>query len=744
MSSLLLATLLVSLSAASASAQLEESDLDADQPEVSAELSATFERAEQLFASVDQPEAVPLYDQLIEQLLPLAAVGGAGQLSVLEKSLAHRAVVQFNLGDREHAEAGLQQLLRLDPDAQLDDTTPRRLRSVFDQLRKQTVGAVTLSVLPSDATVTIGGRELRSDGQPQSLLAGDYSAYAERPGYAPTSIPFTVEGGKTTPVSIALTRVSAVVTLRTLPTDAQVLIDGAAVARTQGQAGEETTLPPELARYAPSDFSQLLRIPDVASGSHDVLVTKPGFRTWRGHVNVDRLVDYRFPPVVLEREAGTLVLNGLPSDAQVTLDGRPQRPTRPAGEQPMLTLSPGSYLLAVERGAGDYFEASVEVRDRESTEVEVRLRPALIWLGALGGDQPAAARLTQQLVDELDKADAWALLDRTRQAGQLFGDLAIDAATLRRLADPVAESVAPAFDWSRVQRAAAQAFPGSLYLLGVLGDDLIATDAYLWVLAAPPGPSRPALRRVDLRQDSDAEHVMTVADFVGGLRPALEGPRATLGAVLLDALDAEGPTVATLRPGGPAAQAGLLPGDRLTAIGGQPVFTTAQVRARIAELGAGTAVTVEKISGGARGTVELRIGRSDVVVDAASGKHLLPAVAVEIERQLQQQSSWPRWVLELNQAQVLLFAGDAEGAVRVLRAVDGTSVPSLDQPGLGEGALQYLLGRCLEQAGPQYLEYAAAAYRRAASSAQGRLVYDDGPFVAPRARARLAHLGLLP
>jgi hypothetical protein len=736
-------SLLVALSLSPASAQVEEIDLDADTPAVAEQLLADFEQAEALYASVDQPEAVAIYSRLIAELLPQAAIGSQDQLRVLTQSLAHRAVVQFNLGSRREAEAGLQELLRLDPDYQLDTTAPRQLAAVYQQLRDRSVGTVVLSLLPSDAAITVSGRALRG-GAPQSLLAGAYNAFAERPGYAPTTIPFTVEGGKTTAVSIALSRISAAVTLRTLPADAQVLIDGVPRARTVGTAEPGFEVPPDLARHAAADFSELLLIPDIGPGGHDVVVSKPGFRPWRGRVNVDRLVDYRFAPVVLEREAGTLLLTNLPADAQVTLDGRSQRPTRATGQEPLLLLSPGNYVLAVTRGGGDYFESAVAVRDKETTTVEVRLRPALIWLGALGGDQPAAARLTQELADQLTLADDWALLDRSGQATELFNELGVDALALRRLATPTADAATQPFDWSRIQRAASQAFPGSLYLLGVLGDDLIATDAHLWALAAAPGPPMAANRRVDLRAGASADGVATVTRFVEGLAPALENPRAVLGAVLFDSLGAEGPTIAYLRPDGPAARAGLRTGDRLTAIGGRPVFTTAQVDERLTELGADAIVAVEALSGTTRSSTELRIGRSDLVVDATGGKHLLPAFAVEIQRLLQRQSSWPRWVLELNQAQVLLAGGDAEGAVRVLRAIDRSVVPSIERPGLGEGALEYLLARALEQAGPQYLEYSAASYRRAATSVEGRLAHDDGPFVAPRARARLAHLGLLP
>jgi membrane-associated protease RseP (regulator of RpoE activity) len=341
--------------------------------------------------------------------------------------------------------------------------------------------------------------------------------------------------------------------------------------------------------------------------------------------------------------------------------------------------------------------------------------------------------LSESFFDAIQQRGQWALLDRSRDGSAMLTELGVDAPSLRRASSTQREGALT--DWRRVQAALSERFAGSLFALGVLGDDLVATNAQLWFLAPGPGPARPSRRAIELAERA------TIEAAAAALAPALEGPRPVLGAVLLDALGAEGPSVAHLRSDGPAARAGLELGDHITALAGEPVFTAAQVRRRLVELGAGAAVTMTVASVNGPRTVELAIGSSEVVVDAAGGSHDLAALAVEIQGRLDRESRAPRWVLQLNQAQVLLFAGDAEGAVRVLRSIDHSVVPSLDRPGLGEGALEYLLGQALEAAGPQYVQHAAAAYRRAASSQLGRLSHDDGPFVAPRARARLTRLG---
>ncbi len=97
-------------------------------------------------------------------------------------------------------------------------------------------------------------------------------------------------------------------------------------------------------------------------------------------------------------------------------------------------------------------------------------------------------------------------------------------------------------------------------------------------------------------------------------------------------------------------------------------------------------------------------------------------------------------MLQLNQATILLHAGDAEAAVRELRQIDTAKTPGPDATGLSIGTVNYWLGVALEQAGPRYLDRATDAYRKAAAATGARFLHDDGPRVAPRAWARLQRL----
>ena len=96
-----------------------------------------------------------------------------------------------------------------------------------------------------------------------------------------------------------------------------------------------------------------------------------------------------------------------------------------------------------------------------------------------------------------------------------------------------------------------------------------------------------------------------------------------------------------------------------------------------------------------------------------------------------------RWVIQLNQALILLRASEWEEAARRLRAIEAPQ----SSHGVSQAAVDYWLGIALAAAGAQYQDDARALFDRAAGSPGARQLHHDGAFLAPRARARLTALG---
>ncbi len=70
----------------------------------------------------------------------------------------------------------------------------------------------------------------------------------------------------------------------------------------------------------------------------------------------------------------------------------------------------------------------------------------------------------------------------------------------------------------------------------------------------------------------------------------------------------QGVVVANVVPGGPGAEAGLQPGDVMTAIDSKPIIDPREAMADIAEITPGTRLPVTYIRGGQRHTVEVEVG----------------------------------------------------------------------------------------------------------------------------------------
>jgi membrane-associated protease RseP (regulator of RpoE activity) len=269
-----------------------------------------------------------------------------------------------------------------------------------------------------------------------------------------------------------------------------------------------------------------------------------------------------------------------------------------------------------------------------------------------------------------------------------------------------------------------------VYLLAVLNDDLLATYADLWIWPAAPGPARPDRVRVQL--DSGAD----VATLAGGFQTSTFLSGTWLGAQLVDVGDTV--TVASVSAGGPAEAGGLLVGDRVVSIAGTNLTGASAARRQIASTEPGTAVAIQVQRGAATQVAEVTLGASPQVISPSDPELVYSVISVSLAAEANDAAAAePQWVVRLNQAAVLIHAGAWEEVVRVLRSIE--DAPS--GAGVGQATVDYWLGIALTALGPTYRDAAAQSFERAAADPQARLFSNDGPWVAPRAAARLAELG---
>lgn len=700
---------------------------------VDEESAAQFAEAEVRFNSVDQPAAIPLLSQVIDRLEPMTTFGHPDDQAkdLLARALVLRATARLNLGETVGVDEDLERALRIRPTRDLDrELSSPKLVARFDDLRSRLLGFVAASIVdPPDLELRIDGHLVDPLSGPMAALAGPRRIVAQRLGFSPLVTELEVESGDTVEVELLLERVAPVLRLNTRPSGATIYINGVPHGATQGVA--ETGFVPAgaAARFLREEFSARFAIGDLPLGQHQLEIRHPGYRPYRANLSMFDAIDYEIPPVVLERERGTLLLRGLPADAVLSIDGQ-VTPAERRDQTARVDVEPGEHRLLIEEGPARMYARVLRIADRQTIEIDVELKPGLGLLGVLGGDREAAAALERRLIATFDKGRFTAI---EHDAEAMLASLGLDAPTLRSGSDDI--------DWRRVQREIARGYPAMVYILPVLSDDLLATHAELLIWAPPSAPPNPDRVRIALDNPSSLDGLAVAFNKSLALR------RPWLGAQLIDGAEGR-PVVAHVSEDGPAAA--LSVGDQIGSVGGAPVSAARQIMERVAaaEIGEpmvlGLIAASDASAGGPTRDVRLVLGASPAILaPSVAGDQaidLAAAVFVDLALLESRVDASDRWLVRLNSAKALLDAGEWVDAARELRTIEAPSHAT----GVGAGTVDYWLGVALHGAGASYLESARAAFERAAQAHGARLFHNDGPWVAPRARARLRALAADP
>ena len=580
-------------------------------------------------------------------------------------------------------------------------------------------GLATFAVEPVDAVVRLASLESIAapaptlepvdPSLPLPLTPGKYLLHADRPGYRPATLTFTVAPGEVAQPTASLERTSAVLKLRLQPPGARVLVDGQ---ERHGAVGGSPS-----ASVPPSTDSSTVWVEGLGPGSHELEVVADGFRSRRASLHVPDLRDVELPVISLERRQAAVGFPGLPDDATVTAGGLLLDVDR-AAMPPQAFLAPGGYDLAITQGTAGHFETFLLAEDRRRVDVEARLRPAIAFLGVVGGDA-AQAEAARAALGAFREGGGWLFRDRTevgvdllRDAG-LGGGGAPDRAAFRE----------------RLEAAA----PAALYLAVELGDAPGTEAARLWWWSAAPGPSRPDERSVPIREgqlDSAA-----LADIASALSPSPTRKAPAIGATVIESLASGGLVVSAVEPGSPAELAGLVAGMEIAALRHAAGTEFETWGAAVAALRPGA--TLEVIPDAESGAVE------PLPVEPVWGwsmldpfdPDLLPTVAAaHLIRQLEQpDEDVPAWLLELELGAILLARGDLEQAVGRLRTIEAPR-----RGGLGQDTVEYFIALALTELGgrgrSEYADQAVAVFRDLEYAERSRLASDGGPSIAARSR----------
>ena len=473
-----------------------------------------------------------------------------------------RARALFGLGKENEARADFVSLLKADPWYVLSGQLSPRIIAMFDELLKTTVTELQLTITPADAEVLLDGNRVPSSGT-MPLAVGDHTLSVSRIGYRATTHPFTAVAGAATVVdSLALERVATVFRFVTAPSGVEVLIDGISHGTTKpGPPPAEYAERAARAGVPASELSAVLTVTELPVGAHRISFRKDCYVSTRAAA--ERRAARR-----LRARSGQARSGGGRDVGDVEPAGhagarRRLAARRGADDHSRCVRRPAP--RRVEVGSGRYFQR-IDARTGQKITVEGTLRPAFALVSASG---PAALNTDLRMTIEKQFQSSQSVTMFAPAAEAAAKALAADKLPQDWLAfDANKRPLGTAAEVNTVMRGDLSARLSRQFDAQGIASVTVpsATNRNRLVVSLlASGSADPDVIEIDL-DSPDAS-----ARAVGRLDRGLSFFKPTLGVTVVDVADLEGPVVVAVDPNGPAAKAGVQPGDVVLRANSQPV-----------------------------------------------------------------------------------------------------------------------------------------------------------------------------
>jgi tetratricopeptide (TPR) repeat protein len=704
-------------------AQEASSVSDAQQHEMQT-VQDLLARAVAEFEGPQQSRSIVLFDDIVSRLEELRRQGllpSRGR-EILAQVYELRGRAYYDIGLQEKASESFRFLIQLQPQyAMSRDKVSPKIVDFFGSVKKALVGYLAVSSHPAGARVTLNGEFLSlTDFFPMDVLAGEYTVEVSREGYQAEVRTVSIAPRATETLQVDLVRTAASAFFITDPPGVEIWVDGEVRGATAG------TLAPDFAEVArssgmdPGRASARTEIANLSLGTHVVEMRLKCHEPVKMTLDVPEPRDYMLEPVRMEESLASLTLTSDPPGARILLDGE------------LLGVTPreidgvcaGKHRLEVKHAAGKFLKDIVLGRN-EGLTLDCPIRPSLAFLGVVA--QSAAAErnvavVEERLVQNLSRVSTLNFFTAPRETV----DRILEQEKITRLG-LVSATRADADLVRRATERLAEALEVQGFLVAVLPDERLQRTAVLHLLAAGNATADPW----EVTWAEGASYLR----FISAVDQGVVLYRPWIGMITVDTLDMEGVPVLRVAPGGPAAQAGIAPGEILYAIEGQAVKWTGDLLGAVESRKAGErlALHLRNTTGSSR-AVELTLGETPQEIPLNDPALLYNKVMMDLR---QQAEGYPGTegaaFANLNLALCAMHFGDYAAAHDFLMKARGT-LPQ--RPGLSQGTALYYLGLSLENLGTEYRKEAAEAYRAAAAFKDATLFNNDGPAVAPLAARR--------
>jgi len=703
--------LAVALAAVPQARGIEEEDIAGQL----AAYSQLLQEATEHLQALDFAEAIDAYGKILDAYktgkIPMVTPDAQG---MVEKSYEGRAMAFANLGKNAEASTDFESLIRLDPSYQVDlsGVSPKIVK-LYTDVRKKTVGVISVETDPLGAEVALGGQPLGpAPVTDREVVAGAYKLTIAKPGFDPVEEEIEVEAGGRIERQIKLVPNARGIRLATVPRDVKVLVDGQERGATFGTAGPEFQQVADEMGLSLADVSEPLLVENLPPGDHEVLLRKECYQEVSVPISIEvdpnNNAPVTYKPFVLEPSRGGISVVSEPPGAKVFLDGSPQ------GEAPLELkgICSGKHDLRLEQEGLGRYSGTVTVAKDSTVTATHRLRLSLAAFDlreGIGEADGLGARLREQgTYNVLDAPPALPgeVSDRVR--------LEIQSSPTKRLA---ASTVSDLRSRLAVEMLAVVIPSGTL---GTQADFLLYGPAH----------EMPDVWRMEGQGGSALDPV------VAAMGAKVPSTAPWTGLELIDLYGERHPVVLAIQPESPATKAGIEPGDAVVTVADAPIGSTADFLAAIGRARAGQPLSIGIERGGVPKQAEVKCGATPVVLPSkATG--ILYNKAITDLRQAAALAPDPesRSYVLLSMARAFMHFGLWETAVReCLRKV---VLP--EGPGISRGTAAYLTAICFEKL--KLDADARSSYESAAESKDATLHTNDGPRVAPSARRRAAALG---
>ena len=697
-------------------------------PQTAANVDETIlQDARRYFDSLDYERAVAALDIAIGVLQARPASDAAAR-HLLVSAYEMRARSRFGMGNQAGASEDFQALLRLAPQFRLSAKVSPRVVTLLEDMRKIAVGQIVLTVSPEDAALQLDGAPWAFTQGTIPLGAGAHTITAERPGYRPLSLPFTVPAGASQDLAVTLERVSASLSFVVSPADVEVFVNGVSRGRTEPMPVQEAGELAAQLKVPPTAVSKRFVIADLPAGAHTLELKRDCYTNVERRIAIEKLLDYRLEPLKLEPAVATVRVSSPAPGAAVFLDDT----LKGSAPTSLTDVCEGPHVVEVRSPYGRFVKR-LNLKAGDKATVEGTPKPAFAILSVSGLPEGLRGAADVRLAAERALGGTSSVLlfapsaERSEQVlrsqGLGAGWLAFDK--LKRPIGDVASNIAPQARQELSAQIAKTLDVQGLAAVTVLpGAD--RNDVLVSLLAS--GSSEPDV--IELKVDSPESAARAQAQ----LDVAMQLLRPSIGLVAIDILDSTGPVVARVDKAGPAAAAGLSPGDTIVAANGKPVPDVGALTNALTSLAPDARLMLDtKDRAGLAKRPELKpvlAARALALTDQTVlfNKHLL-----DLRYRLASAGSTPEEpVVRQNIAIALMRLGnwtDARAELDKVRLPDG--------PGVSGGTIQYLVGLCYEAAG-QFGE-AEKAWALAAQQKEA-ILSEDGPLITEMAAAKLDRL----